>query len=92
VVRLISLSGARVRHQADWLINDNNVFIFKNDIDRNILRHPIIGFYAKDRIKQAVNEDGKDAITHYRVIDRFGHQYLYLYYQSKPAKCIEKIS
>jgi 23S rRNA pseudouridine1911/1915/1917 synthase len=32
-----------------------------------------IGRDAKDRIKQAVNEDGKDAITHYRVIDRFGH-------------------
>jgi 23S rRNA pseudouridine1911/1915/1917 synthase len=30
-----------------------------------------IGCDAKDRIKQAVNEDGKDAITHYRVIDRF---------------------
>ena len=32
-----------------------------------------IGRDSKDRIKQAVSEGGKDAITHYRVIDRFGH-------------------
>lgn len=32
-----------------------------------------IGRDPKDRIKQAVNENGKDAITHYRVIDRFAH-------------------
>ena len=32
-----------------------------------------IGRDSKDRIKQAVNENGKDAITHYRVIDRFMH-------------------
>ena len=32
-----------------------------------------IGRDPKDRIKQAVNENGKDATTHYRVIDRFAH-------------------
>ena len=32
-----------------------------------------IGRDPKDRIKQAVIETGKDAITHYRVIDRFAH-------------------
>ncbi len=32
-----------------------------------------IGRDPKDRIKQAVVETGKDAITHYRVIDRFAH-------------------
>ena len=32
-----------------------------------------IGRDPKDRIRQAVVEDGKDAITHYRVIDRFAH-------------------
>jgi 23S rRNA pseudouridine1911/1915/1917 synthase len=32
-----------------------------------------IGRDPKDRIKQAVVEDGKDAVTHYRVIDRFAH-------------------
>jgi 23S rRNA pseudouridine1911/1915/1917 synthase len=34
-----------------------------------------IGREQKDRIRQAVVEEGegKDAVTHYRVIDRFGH-------------------
>ncbi len=32
-----------------------------------------IGRDSKNRIKQAVTEGGKDAITHYRVINRFGH-------------------
>jgi len=32
-----------------------------------------IGRDSKDRVKQAVTEAGKDAITHYRVIDRFAH-------------------
>jgi len=32
-----------------------------------------IGRDPKDRIKQAVVEEGKDAVTHYRVIDRFAH-------------------
>jgi len=32
-----------------------------------------IGRDPKDRIKQAVIETGKDAVTHYRVIDRFAH-------------------
>ena len=32
-----------------------------------------IGRDPKDRIRQAVVEDGKDAVTHYRVIDRFAH-------------------
>lgn len=32
-----------------------------------------IGRDSKDRIKQVVSEGGKAAITHYRVIDRFGH-------------------
>ena len=32
-----------------------------------------IGRDPKDRIRQAVVEEGKDAVTHYRVIDRFGH-------------------
>jgi len=30
-----------------------------------------IGRDSKDRVKQAVSESGKDAITHYRAIDRF---------------------
>jgi 23S rRNA pseudouridine1911/1915/1917 synthase len=32
-----------------------------------------IGRDPKDRIRQAVVEDGKDALTHYRVIERFAH-------------------
>jgi 23S rRNA pseudouridine1911/1915/1917 synthase len=32
-----------------------------------------IGRDPKDRIKQAVVEDGKNATTHYRVIERFAH-------------------
>jgi 23S rRNA pseudouridine1911/1915/1917 synthase len=32
-----------------------------------------IGRDPKNRIKQAVVEDGKDAVTHYRVINRFAH-------------------
>lgn len=32
-----------------------------------------IGRNSKDRIKQAVTDTGKHAITHYRVIDRFAH-------------------
>ena len=32
-----------------------------------------IGRDSRDRIKQAVTESGKDALTHYRVIDRFAH-------------------
>lgn len=32
-----------------------------------------IGRDSKDRIKQAVTDSGKEAITHYRVIDRFAH-------------------
>ncbi len=32
-----------------------------------------IGRDSKDRIKQAVTDTGKDAVTHYRVIDRFAH-------------------
>ena len=32
-----------------------------------------IGRDSRDRIKQAVTESGKHAITHYRVIDRFAH-------------------
>ena len=30
-----------------------------------------IGRHTKDRVKQAVLRSGKDAITHYRVVDRF---------------------
>ncbi|MFT5871311.1 MAG: 23S rRNA pseudouridine1911/1915/1917 synthase [Clostridium sp.] len=43
--------------------------IIKNDegtIDEPIARHP------KDRIKMAIVENGKKAITHYKVIERFG--------------------
>ncbi len=32
-----------------------------------------IGRDPKDRIKQAVVKDGKDALTHYRIIERFTH-------------------
>jgi len=32
-----------------------------------------IGRDSKDRVKQAVTEAGKGAVTHYRVIDRFAH-------------------
>jgi len=32
-----------------------------------------IGRDSRDRIKQAVTESGKHALTHYRVIDRFAH-------------------
>jgi 23S rRNA pseudouridine1911/1915/1917 synthase len=32
-----------------------------------------IGRDSRDRIKQAVSESGKEALTHYRVIDRFAH-------------------
>ena len=32
-----------------------------------------IGRDGRDRLKQAVTESGKHAVTHYRVIDRFAH-------------------
>ena len=32
-----------------------------------------IGRDSKDRLRQSVSENGKDAITHYRVIDRFAN-------------------
>lgn len=47
--------------------------IIKQDegsIDENIGRHP------KDRIKMAVVEKGKKAVTHYKVIERFEHHTL----------------
>jgi 23S rRNA pseudouridine1911/1915/1917 synthase len=32
-----------------------------------------IGRDSKDRVKQAVRVNGKEAVTHYRVIDRFAN-------------------
>ncbi len=52
-----------------------------------------IGRDPKDRIRQAVVEEGegKDAVTHYRVIDRFGHHtHVKMYFRNRthpPNSC-----
>jgi 23S rRNA pseudouridine1911/1915/1917 synthase len=59
------------KHQID---REYSAIVYGHMISGGMVEAPI-GRDPKDRIKQAVLEEGegKDAITHYRVIDRFAH-------------------
>ena len=49
-----------------------SAIVYGNMISGGTVNEPI-GRDPKDRIKQAVRSNGKDAVTHYRVINRFAH-------------------
>ena len=49
-----------------------SAIVYGNMISGGTVNDPI-GRDSKDRIKQAVRVNGKDAITHYRVIDRYAN-------------------
>ncbi|SUB15384.1 Uncharacterised protein [Pantoea agglomerans] len=36
------ITGARVNHEVAWFVDDNNVFIFINDVEWQILRFPAL--------------------------------------------------
>ena len=62
-----------------YLVNQLQQHLVKREYSAIVYGHMIsggtvdepIGRHPKDRVKQAVLASGKDAITHYRVIDRF---------------------
>lgn len=58
--------------QTHSVSREYSAIVYGHMISGGTVNEPI-GRDSKDRIKQAVSEGGKDAITHYRVIDRFGH-------------------
>ena len=49
-----------------------SAIVYGNMISGGTVNDPI-GRDSKDRIKQAVRVNGKDAVTHYRVIDRYAN-------------------
>jgi 23S rRNA pseudouridine1911/1915/1917 synthase len=58
--------------QTHSVSREYSAIVYGHMISGGIVDEPI-GRDPKNRIKQAVVEDGKDAVTHYRVIDRFAH-------------------
>ena len=58
--------------QTHSVSREYSALVYGHMISGGVIDEPI-GRNPKDRIKQAVVEEGKHAITHYRVIDRFAH-------------------
>ena len=63
------------KHLVDQLQNHSvkreySAIVYGHMISGGKVNEPI-GRHTKDRVKQAVLRSGKDAITHYRVVDRF---------------------
>jgi len=58
--------------QTHSVSREYSAIVYGHMISGGVIDEPI-GRNPKDRIKQAVVEEGKQAITHYRVIDRFAH-------------------
>ncbi len=58
--------------QTHSVSREYSAIVYGHMISGGVIDEPI-GRNPKDRIKQAVVEEGKHAITHYRVIDRFAH-------------------
>ena len=58
--------------QTHTVSREYSAIVYGHMISGGTINEPI-GRDSKDRIKQAVTESGKYALTHYRVIDRFAH-------------------
>ena len=56
--------------QSHSVVREYSAIVYGHMISGGTVNDPI-GRDPKDRIKQAVSSNGKDATTHYRVIDRF---------------------
>ena len=56
--------------QSHSVVREYSAIVYGHMISGGSVNDPI-GRDSKDRIKQAVSSNGKDATTHYRVIDRF---------------------
>ena len=56
--------------QSHSVVREYSAIVYGHMISGGSVKDPI-GRDPKDRIKQAVSSNGKDATTHYRVIDRF---------------------
>jgi len=56
--------------QSHSVVREYSAIVYGHMISGGSINDPI-GRDPKDRIKQAVSSNGKDATTHYRVIDRF---------------------
>jgi 23S rRNA pseudouridine1911/1915/1917 synthase len=58
--------------QSHSIKREYSAIVYGNMISGGTINEPI-GRDPKDRIKQAIRSNGKEAITHYRVIDRFAN-------------------
>ncbi|MBW5290021.1 MAG: Ribosomal large subunit pseudouridine synthase D [Candidatus Ruthia sp. Asou_11_S2] len=58
--------------QTHSISREYSAIVYGHMISGGMVDEPI-GRDPKDRIRQAVVEDGKNALTHYRVIERFAH-------------------
>tara|TARA_X000000368_G_C22959024_1_gene680112 strand:- start:252 stop:1208 length:957 start_codon:yes stop_codon:yes gene_type:complete len=58
--------------QSHSIQREYSAIVYGNMISGGTVNEPM-GRDPKDRIKQAVRSNGKDAVTHYRVINRFAH-------------------
>ena len=58
--------------QSHSIQREYSAIVYGNMISGGTVNEPM-GRDPKDRIKQAVRSNGKDAVTHYRVINRFVH-------------------
>ena len=58
--------------QTHTVSREYSAIVYGHMISGGTIDKPI-GRDSRDRIKQAVSESGKEALTHYRVIDRFAH-------------------
>ena len=56
--------------QSHSVVREYSAIVYGHMISGGSVNDPI-GRDPKDRVKQAVSSNGKDATTHYRVIDRF---------------------
>lgn len=61
--------------QTHTVVREYNAIVYGHLIAGDSIDAPI-GRHPKDRIKQTVVETGKQAITHYRIIERFKHHTL----------------
>ena len=58
--------------QSHSIQREYSAIVYGNMISGGTVNEPM-GRDPKDRIKQSVRSNGKDAVTHYRVINRFAH-------------------
>ena len=58
--------------QSHSIQREYSAIVYGNMISGGTVNEPI-GRDSKDRIKQAIKSNGKDSVTHYRVIDRFAN-------------------